>query len=140
MRAPLKAFFIVCRLFLTVFFKAVNIMRVSFEKKNNGWLQKNVKFLKNVLYVMELKYWRSHDMWEIEAPFISWRVDLQRLSAIVQIFLVLCTICITRKKKDFLKKIKFWNSVSWKRNGNSKIPNKLLETTVQQGYGQVWKE
>ena len=57
----------------------------------------------------------------------------ERSLAIAQIFLIPNIKCVTRKRITF-RKIKIWNYVSWKQDGNSNMYNNLLEKRVQQGY------
>ena len=85
---------------------------------------------------MEFKYWRLCEMQKIEVPFVSEGLTYNSLLAIVQIFLPPCTMHIQRKSMTSAEKNQPWIHVSWKRGGNSKIPNKLFETIVQQGYWQ----
>ena len=61
------------------------------------------------------------------------------LFTIVQILFLPCIMCIQRKNTFFVANCQLWTTVSGKGDGNSEVPNQLLETTVQQGHRQNWR-
>ena len=99
----------------------------------DGWAGNVPKTSHTIIF----KYWRLHDVRKIEAPFVSWRVHLQKLCWQLFKFFTNRAQCAFKEKVWFLlKKNQLWVHVSWKWNGNSKIPNKHFETPVQGDYRQ----
>ena len=137
MTVPLETFF---RYFSTDFYQTIFLMKERKEKFNDVWLRKIRKCPKRTTPHTQIvfKCWRSHDMWKIQALFVFWRVDLQKIvnncSNFSCAFLRSCTICILRKF-GFVEKISFENQ--------AEMPKSLTSCWRQQCSkvnSQTWKE
>ena len=107
---------------------------VFWRKENKNPTTDSWKKLANAPKKITSKYWRSHDMWKIEVPFVFWRVNPQKIVNDCSNFSHTFHNMRLKKKYDFGLKNQLWTHVFWKRGRNSKIPDNFLQTMLQQDY------